>query len=185
MGLTNIGDPGIFTNQKVTIATHVGDMAGFAEKKEDLITIEQAIEHHVELEKLGTLAKLLGMEITCGLLNKHVMLTQRTAIEGLAKKHGITIRLLIATKSLPFNPINYIPNKVNLLQEQEKKRYQSLVGSLLYMPTYMTRDITLYQPTWTMYIQCKHHKLGDGTVHFAVLNINKGRRTKVRSDKGI
>ena len=96
-----IGDPGIFTNQKVTIATHVDDMAGFAEKEEDLTTIEQAIEHYVELEKLGIPAKLLGMEITCGPLNKHVTLTQTTAIENLAKEHGIPILLLIPTKSLP------------------------------------------------------------------------------------
>ena len=91
-----IGDPGAFTNPttKVTICTHVDDMARFANSDKDLDNIETAIEEHVELEKLGIPIKILGMELTWQEEPRSVKLTQTTVIGNLANSHiGLIIPL--------------------------------------------------------------------------------------------
>ena len=61
----SIGDPGCFYNQNgLIISTHVDDMMAVAPDETQLNNIETAIEHHVELDKLGIPKKLLGMELT-------------------------------------------------------------------------------------------------------------------------
>ena len=133
-----IGDPGVFTGP-VTIATHVDDMAGFATTGEDLDKIESAIEQHVELEKLGQPTKLLGMELTWG--EGYVKLTQQAAIGNLAKEFGITT--IIPTKSLPLNANDYAETQEETNPELLKK-YQSLVGSLLYIARHTRPEISLH-----------------------------------------
>ena len=136
----SIGDPGVFFKKgSIIIATHVDDMAAFAPEEKVIITTEAAIEQHVELEKLGIPAKLLGMELTWG--SGYVKLTQQTAIGNLAKEFGITT--IIPTKSLPLNANDYAETQEETNPELHKK-YQSLVGSLLYIARHTRPEISLH-----------------------------------------
>ena len=102
--------------------------------EQDLNDIEIAIEHHVELDKLGIPRKLLGMELTwTGPKRKQIKLTQKTSIENLEKEHGLQASN-IPTKSLPLNPILFEPPKEGEeVTPSQLQKYQSLVGSLLYI----------------------------------------------------
>ena len=135
-----IGDPGVFT-RTITIATHMDDMAGFATTAEALDKIEVSMEKHVELEKLGTPTKLLGMELTWGLNRECVKLTQNSAIGNLTKEFEIITK--IPTKSLPLNANDYAKLQEETTPELQKK-YQSLVGSLLYIARHTRPEITLH-----------------------------------------
>ena len=139
----SIGDPGVFLKKgSIIIATHVDDMAAFSLNKETITTTESAIEQHVELEKLGQPTKLLGMELTWGPNNNEwVKLTQTNAIGNLAKEFGITT--IIPTKSLPLNANDYAETQEETNPELQKK-YQSLVGSLLYIARHTRPEISLH-----------------------------------------
>ena len=130
----SIGDPGCFYNQEgLIISTHVDDMMAVAPTKQHLDDIEIAIEHHVELDKLGTPKKLLGMELTWD-KHKSVKLTQKTSIGNLEKEYDLPASN-IPTRSLPLNPTLFEPLKEHEeeLAPSQLKKYQSLVGSLLYI----------------------------------------------------
>ena len=81
------------------------------------------------------------MELTWG--SDQVKLTQQIAIENLGKEFGIT--LIVPTKSLPLNANDYA-----LLSEEEQtdptlqKKYQSLIGSLLYIARHTRPEISLH-----------------------------------------
>ena len=140
----SIGDPGVFFKKgtkgpTIIIATHVDDMATFAPLETTINEIEASIEQHVELEKLGIPAKLLGMELTWGL--GYIKLTQQTAIGNLTKEFGIVTT--ISTKSLPLNIHDYAETQEETTPEILKK-YQSLVGSLLYITRHTRPEITLH-----------------------------------------
>ena len=130
-----IGDPGCFYNQAgLIISTHVDDMMAVAPSEQQLNNIEIAIEHHVELDKLGIPRKLLGMELTWTKNEAlEVKLTQRTSIENLEKEHGLQASN-IPTRSLPLNPTLFEPPKEGEeVTPSQLQKYQSLVGSLLYI----------------------------------------------------
>ena len=132
-GLTQcIGDPRCFKNNTVIVSTHVDDMLACGPNKE-LDIVEKAIERKVELDKIGLPTKLLGMELTWTNDNKRVMLTQTNAIERLTKEHVVMNE--IPTKSLPLNCDFYEApqNQKEKPQYTEITKYQSLVGSLLYI----------------------------------------------------
>ena len=138
-----IGDPGVFQMKHPDLAivtTHVDDMAIFAPKEATITTIELAIERYVEHEKLGTPAKLLGMELTWG--SGYVKLTQQAAIGNLAREFEIPTTE-VPTKSLPLNADNYAKVQEETNPELQKK-YQSLVGSLLYIARHTRPEITLH-----------------------------------------
>ena len=162
-----IGDPGVFKRGKpndpnfTIIATHVDDMAGFATNKGSLDKVESAIEQHVELEKLGTPAKLLGMELTWGPNNEWVKLTQKSAIENLIKEFGIITT--IPTKSLPLNANDYAEIQQEETTPEIQKKYQSLVGSLLYITRHTRPEITLHT-----------NLLGRRTSHATTNNLKTG-----------
>ena len=140
----SIGDPRVFFKKEhkgpsIIIATHVDDMAAFAPNEATITIIESAIEEHVELEKLGQPAKLLGMELTWE--SKCVKLTQKTAIGNLVREFEITTT--IPTKSLPLNINDYAASKEKPTLELQKK-YQSLVGSLLYIARHTRSEISIH-----------------------------------------
>ena len=123
----SIGDPGCFYNQDgLIVSTHVDDMMAIAPNEKLLGDIETAIEHHVELDP----KKLLGMELTW--IKGEVKLTQTTSIGNLEKEHGLPASN-IPTKSLPLNPSLFEAPNGNELPPDQLKKYQSLVGSLLYI----------------------------------------------------
>ena len=130
----SIGDPEGFYNQKgLIISTHVDDMMAVAPAEQHLDDIEVAIEQHVELDKLGIPKKLLGMELTWEKENKSVKLAQKTSIGNLEKEHDLPA-LNVPTRSLPLNPTLFEPPKEGEELAPEKlNKYQSLVGSLLYI----------------------------------------------------
>ena len=136
----SIGDPEVFYKKgSIIIATHVDDMAAFAPKESTITTTELAIEQYVELEKLGQPSKLLGMELIWE--SGYVKLTQKAAIGNLMKEFGITTT--IPTKSLPLNANDYAEIQEETTPELHKK-YQSLVGSLLYIARHTRPEITLH-----------------------------------------
>ena len=95
--------------------------------------IEVAIERHVELDKLGIPKKLLGMELTWEKDNKSIKLTQKTSIGNLEKEHDLPSSN-IPTKSLPLNPSLFAPPREGEeVTPSQLQKYQSLVGSLLYI----------------------------------------------------
>ena len=130
----SIGDPEGFYNQKgLIISTHVDDMMAVAPAEQHLDDIEVAIEQHVELDKLGIPKKLLGMELTWEKDNKSIKLTQKTSIGNLEKEHDLPSSN-IPTKSLPLNPSLFAPPREGEeVTPSQLQKYQSLVGSLLYI----------------------------------------------------
>ena len=146
-GLTQcIGDPGCFKGPGIIVSTHVDDMAGYGTPKA-LTAFEKAVETEVELEKLGQPTKLLGMELTWSKDKRNVKLTQRDSIGKLIKEYNIPET---PNRSVPLNPEGYAapePNdkeEGNLLNPQELTKYQSLVGSLLYINRMTRPDISLH-----------------------------------------
>ena len=148
-GLTQcVGDPGCFylpeplgQLPRIIVSTHVDDMAGYGTPIA-LQAFEKAVETEVELEKLGKPTKLLGMELTWTEgSNKTVKLTQRDSIEKLIKEHNITT----TRHSLPVNPEGYeTPTDNEILPTQMITKYQSLVGSLLYINRMTRPDISIH-----------------------------------------
>ena len=137
----SIGDPGCFyKNTGLILSTHVDDMIAIAQTEEELDNLERAIESQVELDKLGILKKLLGMELTWE--EDSVKLTQKTAIGNLAKEFGI-VPTEIPAKSLPLNPEMFKEptSEEDLTPLQE---YQSLVGSLLYIARHTRPEISIH-----------------------------------------
>ena len=75
--------------------------------------------------------------------NGAVKLTQRDSIEKLITEHKIP---QVPNRSLPLNPEEYTapdPHNDNLLDPQEHTKYQSLIGSLLYMNRMTRPDISM------------------------------------------
>ena len=142
-----IGDPGVFKTKEpdyAIIATHVDDMAIFAPKETTITKIESAIEQHVELEKLGLPTKLLGMELEWGDNKERVKLTQKTAIENLAREFEIP-NTMIPTKSLPLNVNDYAPSTTkDQVDPNLQKKYQSLIGRLLYIARHTRPEISIH-----------------------------------------
>ena len=139
------GDPGCFYHStpsgipKAIISTHVDDMAGYG-TPEALLEFEKAVELEVELEKLGQPTKLLGMELTWEKDNKSVKLTQTDTIEKLAKEHKIPS---IPNRTVPLNQEGYAePSESEVLTDPTK--YQSLVGSLLYINRMTRPNISVH-----------------------------------------
>ena len=86
------------------------------------------------------------MELTWTEGNKRsVRLTQRDSIDKLMKERAIPE---IPNRSIPLNPEGYaapdLHNKESLLNPQEHTKYQSLVGSLLYVNRMTRLDISLH-----------------------------------------
>ena len=137
-GLTQcIGDPGCFKGPAM-ISTHVDDMIAIG-PPEKLTQVENAIEQHVELDKMGLPKKLLGMELSWE--KGKVLLTQTRSIENLAKEHEI----VTPQKSLPLNPKGFEKeDQDDKLPPDQLKVYQSLVGSLLYINRYTRPEISVH-----------------------------------------
>ena len=140
-GLTQcIGDPGCFKGTGIIVSTHVDDMAGYG-TPEALRAFEKAVNQEVELEHLGQPTKLLGMELTWD-KNGSVKLTQRDSIDKLVKEHEIP---KVPNKSIPLDPQGYLePTEHELLPTAAITKYQSLVGSLLYINRMTRPDISLH-----------------------------------------
>ena len=114
------------------IGTHVDDLGP---SEEALDKVERAIEDHVELDKKGQPAQMLGMEIKWG--KDFVVLTQTRLIETTYRQYS-TIRSRLGKTSLPSNSELFEYTKVPNDDECPKTMYQALVGSLLFI-TRMTR----------------------------------------------
>ena len=143
VGLTqSIGDPGCFYRPNgLILSTHVDDMVAIAPTEAELDDFEKKVETHVELDKLGIPKKLLGMELTWEEKGT-VKLTQRTAIGNLAKEFEIALTE-VPSKSLPLNPeIFKEPTNEEDLAPLDK--YQSLVGSLLYIARHTRPEISIH-----------------------------------------
>ena len=84
------------------------------------------------------------MELTWGPNdNKCVNLTETNAIGNLVKEFGITIT--IPTKSLPLNVNDYAPVPEKEQPDPDlQKKYQSLVGSLLYITRHTRPEISIH-----------------------------------------
>ena len=130
-----IGDPGCFQIKDLIVSTHVDDMVGYG-TSEAIKAFEKAVESEVELDKLGKPTKLLRVELTWE--RSSVKLTQKDAIGKLMVEHSIPNSPRL---SLPSNPSYYKPNDNKRLQDPTK--YQSIVGSLLYISR-MTRPDILF-----------------------------------------
>ena len=134
-----IRDPRCFKSPKgdLIISTHVDDMAGYGTPTA-LSAFEKIVEKEVELEKLGQPTKLLGMELTWH--DKSVTLTQKECIENMIAEHQIPP----IPRSIPLNPEGYAKSEQELLPPNDQKRYQSLVGSLLYVSRMTRPDIAIH-----------------------------------------
>jgi len=58
-----IGNEGTYVGSETIIRTHVDDLLAIGPSEKALDKVERAIEDHVELDKKGQPAQMLGMEI--------------------------------------------------------------------------------------------------------------------------
>jgi len=133
-----IGDEGTYTssNGQLIIGSHVDDLLGIAPTETDLDKVEQSVEKHVELDKRGKLSKLLGMELTWK--KGGVILTQHTLIESMSQTFPYTSK-----RTLPMGILDYAAKDPSE-PPTDQKRYQSLIGGLLFIG-WMTRpEISLH-----------------------------------------
>ena len=112
-------------------------MAGYGTPA-GLKNFEKAMETEVELEKFGKPTKLLGMELELRPQNAWVKPTQRDCIDKIIKEHKIS---KVPNKSIPLNPSGYAePDEVLI----SPTKYQSSIGSLLYINRMTYPDISLH-----------------------------------------
>jgi len=120
------------------VGTHGDDLIGIVATKEHLDEAEQLVERQVELDKRGKPSKMLGIELQW--TKEEVVLTQRSLIESIVKKHlgnGDTG----GKQLLPLNPQSYEPGDE---KEQEHPEYHSLVEGLLFIARMTRPDIAIY-----------------------------------------
>ena len=145
-----IGDEGTYVNNSgdIIIGTHVDDLVGIAPQDKDLDGIEASCEKSVELEKRGIPQKILGMETTWNQEKSEVILKQKSLIETMN-----TTYLLAEIQdpgksgkrpSLPldkefFNP----PNQDESLGDPGKRKFQAIVGGLLFLNRMTRLDISI------------------------------------------
>lgn len=97
-----------------------------------LAAFEKAVEQEVELGKPGKPTKLLGMELEY--INGSVKLTQMDSIEKMIQEYGIST---LPRHSIPQEGYAQGEEMTNVT------KYQSLVGSLLYINRMTRLDISL------------------------------------------
>jgi hypothetical protein len=136
-----IGDEGTYTNKDYTLilGTHVDDLVGIAPNEAILNQLEEKAEEHIELEKRGKPANLLGMELQWNAQGTRVIMTQQSLIESMAAKYLSNIS---STKhSLPLNPALYAASEVDF---KEPTLYQAIIGGLLYISRMTRPEIAIH-----------------------------------------
>ena len=131
-----VGGEGAYTNtatqptSPIIISSHVDDLIGIAPTENDLDDAERTVETRVELDKRGRRSNV-KLHWSKG----QVILTQKRLIESMVQqfldgKAG-------GRHSLPLNPDAYQKpdpwNERAQVQNEPPPRYQSMVGSLLFM----------------------------------------------------
>ena len=120
------------------IGTHVDDLLGIG-PTEELDATENLIEGEVELDKRGRPEKMLGMESHWD--TDQVILTQMGLIETTAKNYKLTRDGL--KQSLPLDS-SYYKKGEELDEKADQKKFQSLVGSLLFIGRMIRLDIAIH-----------------------------------------
>jgi len=142
-----IGDEGTYVGSQTIIGTHVDDLLAIGPSEEALGKVERAIEDHVELDKKGQPAQMLGMEIKWG--KDFVVLTQQHLIESTHQLHSISSsqsnKMSQSNKtSLPTNTEPF--ERTNNPEEPRcnKTKYQALIEGLLFIARMTRPDIAIH-----------------------------------------
>lgn len=136
-----VGDEGCFQRKgKTAVGTHVDDILGIGRSK-DLDTAELLIEQEVEVEKKGKPEKMLGMEAHW--TDDQVVLTQTALIEATMQTH-CQKRLRNRLKRSPMLDPCYYAKGDDAEERAEQKKFQALVGSLLFISRMTRPDIAIH-----------------------------------------
>ena len=125
----------MFSSPDTLIASHVDDLLVVSKTRDTADALAMLIERTVMLERKKRPTQALGMEIE--ITPKGIQLTQTQAILELAKTFGITTPTTtphITDLSLDSCTVNEDPSEI--------KRYQSIVGSLLYIADHTRPDVS-------------------------------------------
>lgn len=121
-----VGESGSF------IAVHVDDMA-CAGINEQLVALKTAVEKHLVVKDLGPIAFYLGIAICYDIKIGAMYLTQAEYSRKLLEEYGMQAAHPVATPMLDGDRDQWDKDDTEVLNDVEQKRYQALVGSLLYL----------------------------------------------------
>lgn len=112
------------------IASHVDDMAACG-SPEQLDSAADHIRKYLDLKDFGEISRYLGINITRR--GNDYLLSQDHYIESLLEEYDMVQCHLVSTPMLSLDSLKDSESDSGLLDDNLKKKYQSLVGSLLYL----------------------------------------------------
>jgi len=139
----NVKEPCIFMGELAEmLLVHVDDIVIQTANAERNEFRKKQISDKYEMKDLGEPRKILGYE--CYVTNPGIVLMQKTYIENLAEKYGVTNARIPRT---PMNPTiklseEYGPEDEETKEQMRKLPYRELVGALMYVASRTRPDIS-------------------------------------------
>lgn len=121
-----------FNTENSFVAVHVDDMAA-AGTNAQLQRLKAGIEEYLAMKDLGPITLYLGIAIDYDMQNGTMFLSQGDYTRKILDEYAMSSAHPVATPMLEQDREVWDKEEGQLLQEKEKKRYQALVGSLLYL----------------------------------------------------
>lgn len=148
--LTSLGytaipeDPSVYRNKEtgVYIAIYVDDLLLFGADKSAIATLEQKLSERFQMSDPGPVAHYLGLEVARDRRNKTIKLSQKTYL----RKILVDLNMAnLSGSSTPMDPnLTLEPASPDFAaSDPQKQRYQSAVGSLMYLILGTRPDIAL------------------------------------------
>lgn len=126
IGTKELGTDGCF------LAVHVDDIAA-AGTETQLSQLKTEIEKYLELKDLGPIAFYLGIAIDYDISNGLMHLSQKEYAKRIIDQFEMSSAHPVSTPMLESDKELWDRDEGDMLAESEKKKYQALVGSLLYL----------------------------------------------------
>ena len=127
-------DPSVYRNKEtgLYVAIYVDDLLIFGASKPAIATLKKNLSDRFHMSDLGPVAYYLGLEVQRDRPNKTIRLSQKTYLRKILVDLNMTNLRGAQTPMDPNLTLEPAP-KDHLAVDSEKLRYQSAVGSLMYL----------------------------------------------------
>jgi hypothetical protein len=159
----SINDPCLFTRKmkgkSEYLIIYVDDILIAAETEEAVALIKREIGEHFRAKDLGELSFILGIKVTRNRLAKKIWLSQEAYIDQLVQRYDVKGYAMTPMTS-DTNPVRY----EGTANSQDIRRYQEIIGSLLYAARCTRPDIS------NAVGLCGRFSSNPGPEHFKMVN---------------
>ncbi len=127
-------DPSVYRNkeQGVYVAIYVDDLLIFGPNKPAIATLKKNLSDRFHMSDLGPVAYYLGLEVQRDRPNRKIRLSQKTYLRKILVDLNMNGLRGAQTPMDPSLILEPAPND-HIALDSEKQRYQSAVGSLMYL----------------------------------------------------